>query len=264
MFQRQSNLVQSVQQAILAETVHVKSEYLAAIGIRDRLRAKIDDQLEARKGSDIIEYPVHLRFGQHDRQQSILETIVIENVGVARCNNRAKSVIFQRPRRMLTRRTATEVLSREQNAGALVARLVQNEVRIALARAVIHAGFAAIQVTPGIEQVDAEPRTLDRLQELLRDNRIGIDIGSIQWGNQALQSGEFLHYGPPRTSTKCPAIAAPAAMAGLTRWVRPPDPCLPSKLRLDVEAQRSPGSSRSSFMARHMEHPGWRHSKPAA
>ena len=42
-------------------------------------------------------------------------------------------------------------------------------------------------------------------------------------------------------SVKCPAIAAAAAISGLTRWVRPPRPWRPSKLRLLVEAQRSPG-----------------------
>ena len=55
-----------------------------------------------------------------------------------------------------------------------------------------------------------------------------------------------------------------AAIAGLTRWVRPPAPWRPSKLRLLVDAQRSPGSSRSAFIARHIEQPGSRHSKPAA
>ncbi len=45
------------------------------------------------------------------------------------------------------------------------------------------------------------------------------------------------------TSTKCPAIAAAAAIAGLTRCVRPPRPWRPSKLRLLVEAQRSPAES---------------------
>ena len=42
-------------------------------------------------------------------------------------------------------------------------------------------------------------------------------------------------------STKCPATAAAAAMAGETRCVRPPLPCRPSKLRLLVDAQRWPG-----------------------
>ena len=62
----------------------------------------------------------------------------------------------------------------------------------------------------------------------------------------------------------CPAIAAAAAMAGLIRCVRPPLPCRPSKFRFDVEAQRSPGPSTSSFMPRHIEHPGLRHSNPAS
>src|SRR5258707_15706395 len=83
-------------------------------------------------------------------------------------------------------------------------------------------------------------------------------------------NGKFLHlenqslYCHLRTSTKRPATAAAAAIAGLTRCVRPPAPCRPSKLRLLVEAQRSPGLSRSAFMPRHMEQPDSRHSKPAS
>ena len=67
-----------------------------------------------------------------------------------------------------------------------------------------------------------------------------------------------------RISTKWPAIAAAAAICGLTRWVRPPGPCRPSKLRFEVEAQRSPGSRMSGFMPRHIEQPASRHSKPAS
>mmetsp|Transcript_3466 Transcript_3466/g.5404 ORF Transcript_3466/g.5404 Transcript_3466/m.5404 type:complete len:264 (+) Transcript_3466:642-1433(+) len=67
-----------------------------------------------------------------------------------------------------------------------------------------------------------------------------------------------------RTSVSAPETAAAAAMAGETRWVRPPLPCRPSKLRLEVDAQRSPGSSLSGFIARHIEQPGSRQSKPAS
>src|SRR5437868_6420405 len=38
----------------------------------------------------------------------------------------------------------------------------------------------------------------------------------------------------------------------------------PSKLRFEVEAQRSPGLSLSGFIARHIEQPGSRQSNPAA
>ena len=65
-------------------------------------------------------------------------------------------------------------------------------------------------------------------------------------------------------STKCPAIADAAAISGLTRCVLPPLPCRPSKLRFDVDAQRSPGCSMSGFMPKHMEHPATRQSKPAS
>ena len=61
-----------------------------------------------------------------------------------------------------------------------------------------------------------------------------------------------------------PAMAVAAATAGETRWVRPPRPWRPSKLRLEVDAQRSPGASLSGFIARHIEQPGSRQSKPAA
>ena len=44
--------------------------------------------------------------------------------------------------------------------------------------------------------------------------------------------------------------------------MRPPLPWRPSKLRLEVEAERSPGESLSGFMARHMEQPALRHSAP--
>ncbi len=59
------------------------------------------------------------------------------------------------------------------------------------------------------------------------------------------QRGEFFHvyfpYPSSRTSAMWPAMAAAAAMAGLIRWVRPPRPWRPSKLRFEVAAQRSPG-----------------------
>ena len=67
-----------------------------------------------------------------------------------------------------------------------------------------------------------------------------------------------------RMSTKCPSIAAAAAICGETRCVRPPRPWRPSKLRLEVEAQRSPGCRMSGFMPRHIEQPATRQSKPAS
>src|SRR6478752_8275499 len=63
---------------------------------------------------------------------------------------------------------------------------------------------------------------------------------------------------------KVPRSAVAAATRGETRWVRPPFPCLPSKFRLDVDAERSPGASWSGFIPKHIEQPAERHSAPAA
>mmetsp|Transcript_35112 Transcript_35112/g.68835 ORF Transcript_35112/g.68835 Transcript_35112/m.68835 type:complete len:338 (-) Transcript_35112:692-1705(-) len=66
------------------------------------------------------------------------------------------------------------------------------------------------------------------------------------------------------TSASVPLNAAAAAIWGDIKCVRPPCPCRPSKLRFEVDAHRSPGSSLSGFMARHMEQPGSLQSKPAS
>ena len=59
------------------------------------------------------------------------------------------------------------------------------------------------------------------------------------------------------------AKAAAAAISGLAKCVRAPGPCLPVKLRLEVETHRSPGATSSPLAPTHNAHPGSRHSKPA-
>src|SRR5699024_9087701 len=51
---------------------------------------------------------------------------------------------------------------------------------------------------------------------------------------------------------------------GLTKCVRAPFPCRPSKLRLEVEAHLPPGGTISSFIPKHILQPASRHSKPAS
>ena len=53
--------------------------------------------------------------------------------------------------------------------------------------------LAAIEVTPLVEQVGAEARALDRLQELLGDDRVGVDVGTIERCDQPFLAYEFFH-----------------------------------------------------------------------
>src|SRR5262249_57458512 len=103
-------------------------------------------------------------------------------------------------------------------------------------------------------------------QETRRDYLVGVDVRHADRHGRGVEANERLHHGLVanwRTSVSLPAMAAAAAIAGLIRWVRAPLPCRPTKLRLDVEAQRSPGATRSPFIPTHIEHPDSRHSKPA-
>src|SRR5881275_1690806 len=105
-----------------------------------------------------------------------------------------------------------------------------------------------------------------------RNDEVGVDIVERQRIGAAFDAGEWAHaaasrLSPPissRTSVRRPVTAAAAAIAGDIRCVRAPGPWRPTKLRLEVEAQRSPGGTLSGFIARHIEQPGSRHSKPAA
>src|SRR2546427_167520 len=115
---------------------------------------------------------------------------------------------------------------------------------------------------PVIEETRPKSCAFDALQELLRDDLVRIHVAARQRDGLSPMTHEGPHH--PRTSTRHPSIAAAAAMAGLMRWVRPPRPWRPSKLRLDVAAQRSPAPSTSAFIPIHMEQPAVRHSNPAS
>src|SRR4051812_33615645 len=186
----------------------------------------------------------HLILGQHDRKQADLRAVGEEDVGEAGRDDGPEAVVLQRPRRVLARRAAAEVgPGGEDRVGRQV------PVRV---------------LGPVVEQELAEAGPLDPLEELLGDDLVGVDVGAVEHADRARDLLHRIHQLHSRMSTKWPPIAAAAAIWGETRWVRPPRPWRPSKLRLDVEAQRSPGWRMSGFMPRHIEQPAMRQSKPAA
>src|SRR5689334_5212215 len=101
--QREADLVETVQQAVLAEIVDVEAEFLRAVAGRYRLRLEIDDQTESGE-SRVVEQPVDLVLAQHHGQQAVLEAIGEEDVGERRRDHAAEAVVAQRPGRVLARR----------------------------------------------------------------------------------------------------------------------------------------------------------------
>src|SRR5439155_2322030 len=107
-----------------------------------------------------------------------------------------------------------EIPAADENGPARVLRPVQNKVWI---------GTTVRKIAPRVEQELAVARALDPLHELRRDYLVRIHVDAGQRRDDSGEALEWFHY-QSRMSTKCPAMAAAAAICGLTRCVRPPLP----------------------------------------
>ena len=189
----QRNVVVAVEQALLAKRLDVEAIRVLTIGRVHRLRFEIDRQLESRKRVRRMEQPVDLFFAKSDRKETVLEAIVVEDVGERRRDQRAKAVIQKRPRRVLARAATAEIPARKKDRRALIARLIQHEIGIAPTFGRVLSGLAVVQITPFVEQVRTEARPLDRLQKLLRDDRVRVDVGAIERRNDSGVNSKRFH-----------------------------------------------------------------------
>ncbi len=192
MLQGQADVVEAVEQAVLAELVHLEGNLLATRG-GDGLRRQVDGQCIALHGLHFPEQAVHRLLVEDDGQDAVFETVVVEDVGETRGDDDAKAVVEQCPRRVLARGAAAEVLARKQDAGALVARLVEHEVRVQRPLAAVPPRLADVEVAPLVEQVGAEAAALDGLQELLGDDGVRVHVGSVHGRHDAGDLFEFFH-----------------------------------------------------------------------
>ena len=87
---------------------------------------------------------------------------------------------------MLARGAAAEVVVGDQDLGLAVGRLVEHELRV-LAAVVLVAQLG--------EQALGESGALQRLQILLGDDHVGVDIDDPQRRGDAFQLVEFVHFG---------------------------------------------------------------------
>src|SRR5689334_7878135 len=122
-----TDVVEAVQQAMLAEGVDVEMDG-AAVGTLDLLLLEIDldDRVGAaarivhQLGDDVLRYL--------DRQDAVLEAVVVEDVGEILGDDAADAEVEQRPGRMLAARAAAEVGAGDDDLGVLVGRLVEDEI----------------------------------------------------------------------------------------------------------------------------------------
>ena len=101
LLERQSDIVETFHQAALEEGIDVEAND-AAVRPPDLLARQIDGDGGVRPTRRIVEQLVDLALRQPDRQNAVLEAVVVEDVGEARRDDAAKAEIEQRPGRMLS------------------------------------------------------------------------------------------------------------------------------------------------------------------
>ena len=75
----------------------------------------------------------------------------------------------------------------------MVTRLVQREIGIERALAVVHARLAVVKITPFVEAVHAEAAAFDGFEKLLGNNRISIHIDAVKRRDDGGESVKGFH-----------------------------------------------------------------------
>src|SRR3984885_15446826 len=183
LLQRQADIVEPVHQTALAERIDLEF-HRAAVGAADFLIGQINGQGRVRAALGIVEQFVEGFLGNADRQNAVLETVVVEDVTERGGDDEADAEIEQRPWRMLAARTAAEIVAGNQHLGVAIGGLVEDEIGVLA---------AVVVVTLLREQSLAKAGPLDGLQILLGNYHVGIDIDDLQRCRNALQRGELFH-----------------------------------------------------------------------
>src|SRR6202047_640287 len=107
---------------MFAERVDIEGDD-AAIGAANFLGFDIDR--ESRIGAALgVIHELGEVFSRHnDRKNTVLEAVVIENIGKARRDDAADSKVEERPRGMLARGAATKIIFHYKNFGLAIGRL---------------------------------------------------------------------------------------------------------------------------------------------
>ena len=128
----QADIVEPVQETVLAKRVDLELD-LFTVRASDHLGFEVDRHHRIGALLGVLHQLVDDLLGQRDRQDAVLEAVVVEDVGEARCDDAADAEIEQRPGRVLAARPAAEILGADQDLGVAVWRLVQDEIRVLVA-----------------------------------------------------------------------------------------------------------------------------------
>ena len=119
------------------------------------------EKQEARLRLEKLPEPLDGLLGHGAREEALLAGVAAEDVGEARRDHGREAEVAQRPHGVLAAGARAEVGARDEDLGALVGGLVEDEVGV---------------LTPRVEQGVIEARLGDALEELGRDDLVGVDV----------------------------------------------------------------------------------------
>src|SRR5262249_60294527 len=119
----QADVVEAFHQAALAERVDVELDD-AAVRSSDPLCCKVYSDGGVGTARGVVDQLVDFLLRQGDRQNAVLEPVVVEDVGEGRADDAAEAEIEQRPGRVLAAGAASEILPRDLSLRAGVKRVL--------------------------------------------------------------------------------------------------------------------------------------------
>lgn len=117
MLQRQADIIEPLQQELAAMLIQIEADG-ETLAVLNRFVLQINAQFVAFIRCRTLEQFLDLLFAQLDRQNAVLKAVIVENVGKRRCDDDFKTIVLNRPWRMLTGRAAAEVGAGKQYRSA--------------------------------------------------------------------------------------------------------------------------------------------------
>jgi hypothetical protein len=182
-FQGQTDVVQSVEQAVASERLYLEGRF-ESVSVANRAVFQIDGQRVLGIGRVPLKQTFDLFFVQLNREDPVLEAVVVKDIRKGRSDDASDAVIIDGPNRVLSRRTATEIASRDQDGGGVVSREIQFKVGVR----------GSIFVESPIKKEElAEAASLDAFEKLLGNDLIGVDVRAIHGGDHTGVFGKRIH-----------------------------------------------------------------------
>jgi hypothetical protein len=133
LFQRQADVVQAVKQAMLFEGIDIELDD-TSIRAADFLLFQIDGDRGVGAATGVIHQLVEVFLADDDRQNAVLEAVVVEDVGEAGGDHAADAEVEKRPWGVLARGAAAEIVACDEDGCIAPCGLIEHEIRVSVCR----------------------------------------------------------------------------------------------------------------------------------